>query len=91
MPKVYTAEFKEYIVELYHSGVRQCDLMKQFCLDKSTIRAWRKQYAVRGKFGSPETMSPEAIELKRVKKELAKAQQELAVLKYAALILGTKK
>jgi len=91
MPKRYTDEFKEQVVALYDSGVRQCELMKRFGLEKSTVRAWRKQHAVRGKFGGEETMSPEAIELKKVKKELAKAQQELAVLKYAALILGTKK
>jgi transposase len=91
MPKRYTDEFKEQIVEMYHNGVRQCDLMKQFNLEKSTIRAWRKQYEVRGKFGGDEVLSPEAIELKKIRKELAQAQKELNILKHAALILGTKK
>jgi transposase-like protein len=65
--------------------------MKQFNLEKSTIRAWRKQHAVRGKFGQDETLSPEAIELKKVKKELEQLKKELHILKHAALILGTRK
>jgi len=91
MCKRYSDEFKEHIIALYNSGVQQCELMKQFKLEKSTIRAWRAQHAVRGKFGGSETLSPETIELKKVKKELEKLQKELAVLKHAALILGTRK
>jgi transposase len=91
MAKQYTDEFKEHVIALYEGGVKQHELMKQFGLSKSTIRAWRKQHAVRGKFGAKETLSPEAIELKKVKKELEKLQKELAVLKHAALILGTRK
>jgi transposase len=91
MAKRYSDEFKEQVVALYNNGVRQCELMEQFDLDKSTIRAWRKQYAVRGKFGGSETLSPDAIELKKVKKELEKLRKELAVLKHAALILGIRK
>jgi transposase len=90
MAKRYSDEFKSQIVEMYNNGVRQCDLMKQFNLEKSTIRAWRKQHAVRGQFGSSETLSPEAIELKKLKKENEQLQKELNVLKHVALILGTK-
>jgi transposase len=90
MVKRYSVEFKEQIVELYNSGTRQYELMERFNLSKSTIRAWRKQHAVRGHFGSVETESPEARELKRVKKALARAEKELNILKHAVLILGTK-
>jgi transposase len=91
MFKRYSDEFKDQIVELHNSGVRQCDLMQQFKLPKCTIRAWRKQYAESGAFCKAAAQSPEARELAKVKKELAQAQKELNILKHAALILGTKK
>ena len=91
MGKRYSNEFKEMIVELYNSGVKQHILMAEYGLSKSTVREWRQQSATQGRFGSKEILSPEAHELKKVKKELAKLEKELEILKYVALVLGTKK
>jgi transposase len=91
MSKTYSNEFKEQIMELYHGGVRQFELMKRFNLAKSTIRQWRKQYAENGSFLVDEKLSSEAQELKKLRKENARLQKELNILKHVALILGTKK
>jgi transposase len=91
MAKTYTSEFKEQILELYNSGVPQHELMKRFGLSKSTVRAWRKHHSEFGSFSSTAALSPEAQELKKLRKENERLQKELNILKHAALILGTKK
>jgi transposase len=98
MKKTYTNEFKEQILELFNSGVRQHELMKQFKLPKSTIRDWRKQYSERGSFVEKENLSPETQELKKLRNELKlvvkekdRLELENKVLKHVALILGVKK
>jgi transposase len=91
MKRPYTNEFKEQIMELYNSGVRQFELMKQFKLSKATIRKWRKQYSESGSFIVDEKLSSEIQELKKLRKENERLQKELNILKHIALILGTKK
>lgn len=63
----YNEEFKMKIVGLYQRGVRQCNLMREFGLAKSLIRAWRKQY-------------PDPIDL-GIEGELTEIQKEVIVLR----------
>jgi transposase len=62
----YDEEFKQKIVGLYQSGVRQCDLMREFGISKKAIIAWRKKY-------------PDPIELDN-RGQLSEAQKELLIL-----------
>jgi transposase len=77
----YPPEFREQIVELHRAGRSPAELAREFEPTEQTIRAWIKKADP-----SPLASAAEAdrVELKRLRKEVRRLQQERDILAKAA-------
>jgi transposase len=77
----YPPEFREQIVALHHAGRSIAELAREFEPTEHTIRAWIKEADP-----SPRSASAESDrdELKRLRKEVRRLQQERDILAKAA-------
>jgi transposase len=77
----YPPEFREQIVALHRAGRSVAELAREFEPTEPTIRAWIEQDDP-----SPRAAAPEAErdELKRLRKEVRRLQQERDILAKAA-------
>ena len=86
LPKqAYTTEFKELAVQRVNNGQSISTVVKELGLGDQTLRNWVKAAAA-GKLkgvGSKE-VTPEAMELSRLRAENLRLKQELAIIKKAA-------
>ena len=77
----YPPEFREQIVELHRSGRSPAELAREFEPTEQTIRTWIEK-------AGPSSRSPvaegERDELKRLRKEVKRLQQERDILAKAA-------
>jgi transposase-like protein len=80
----YTAEFKELAVKRVKGGQRIGAVAKELGLVEQTLRNWVKA-AEAGKFHPPgaKSITPEQMELSRVRAENARLRMENEILKKA--------
>lgn len=85
--KRYDENFKKMIVELYHSGSSVSDLEREYGVTKVTIYKWIKDYS---EIEIDENTTVTKKEMLKVQKENEKLKEELAILKKALSIIGSK-
>lgn len=88
--RTYTSEFKQQIVDLYRSGKRKCDIVREYDIAKSLLDKWIAQANNSGSFKEKDNRTPEQQELIKLRKENQQLKMENDILKQAALILGRK-
>lgn len=88
--RTFTPEFKYQIVQLYHSGKRKCDILKEYDLAASLLDKWIHQSETSGSFKEKDNRTPEENELIALRKRIAQLEMENDILKQAALIMGRK-
>jgi len=89
MAKHYDNDFKVTIVELLKSGRKSQELSKEYNLNNSTIRRWRRDFDLKsGDFSKKRELTSEEIELKALKKELKEVTLERDILKKAVSIFS---
>lgn len=89
-PRKYTDEFKQQLVDLYHSGKRSCDICREYEIAHSLFDKWVKQAEHSGSFHEKDNRTPEQQELLKLRRENQQLKMENDILKQAALILGRK-
>ena len=88
--RIYTNEFKQQMVQLYKNGKARKDIIREYELTPSAFDKWVKQSETTGSFKGKDNLTPEQIELARLRKENKHLLMENDILKQAALILGRK-
>lgn len=91
--KRYTAEFKAQAVALLETGKPIAEVAEELCISSDLLYSWRRlsqgpQLGSAGGRASGELS--EADELRALRRENLRLQQENDILKKAAVILGTK-
>lgn len=86
----FTPEFKAQMVQLYHSGKRKCDILREYDLAASLLDKWIHQADTSGSFKEKDNRTPEENELIALRKRVAQLEMENDILKQAALIMGRK-
>lgn len=88
--RTYTTEFKQQIVDLYRSGKRKCDIIREYDIASSLLDKWISQSNNSGSFHEKDNRTPEQDELIKLRKENQRLLMENDILKQAALIMGRK-
>ena len=88
--RTYTSEFKQQLVDLYRSGKRKCDIVKEYDIASSLLDKWIAQANNTGSFKEKDNRTSEEQELIEVRKQNQQLKMENDILKQAALILGRK-
>jgi transposase len=86
IPKqAYTTEFKELAVQRVADGEAVSAVMKQLGLGDQTLRNWIKASAAgRLKGANGKVVTPEQMELSRLRAEVARLKRENEIVKNAA-------
>ena len=90
IPKqAYTAEFKELAVKRVSDGQTIAAAAKELCLSGQTLRNWIKAAAA-GKLSGAggKVVTPEAMELSRLRSEVARLKRENEIIKNRPTRLG---
>ena len=82
--KKYDENFKKMVVELYQSGQSVEQLGAEYGLSTQTIYRWIKLYTQNYEIGMTEA------EMLVMKKEMARMQEEITILKKALTIFAQK-
>ncbi|KGR90136.1 transposase [Ureibacillus massiliensis 4400831 = CIP 108448 = CCUG 49529] len=83
--KRYNQEFKQTVIELYHSGTSVSELSSEYGVSEVTIYKWIKQYSpIEG------TQELTVAEVEAIQKENLRLKQELEILKKAMTIFARK-
>ena len=88
--RTFTAEFKEQIVKLYHTGKKVSYLSIEYDLSEQQIYHWIRQYNNSQSCKEADNRTEEEKELIRLRKEVQQLRMENDILKQAALIMGRK-
>ncbi len=85
MTQVFAQEFKDQIVEVFHQGDRTVqDIAKEFSLSPTTVSNWvRAAENAQGRLlkgGSTGGPATDKAEIARLRRELARKQEELEIL-----------
>ena len=88
--RTFTPEFKQQLVDLYHSGKRKYDIVREYDIAKSLLNKWISQADHSGSFKEKDNRTPEQQELITLRKQNQQLKMENDILKQAALILGRK-
>lgn len=88
--RTFTSEFKQQLVDLYRSGKRKCDIVREYDIASSLLDKWIAQDDNSGSFKEKDNRTPEAQELMELRKQNQQLKMENDILKQAALILGRK-
>ncbi len=88
--RTFTEEFKKQMVQLYESGKRKSDILKEYDLSPSTLDKWIKQSVNTGSFKEKDNLTPDQKRILELEKKLKYADMEIDILKQAALIMGRK-
>ena len=83
----YDQEYKDMIVELFKSGMSLAELSSEYGIAKSTINGWIKDVK-EIKVDENEVMTLK--EVKALKKEMARIEEENEILKKAMAIFATR-
>lgn len=88
--KRYSAEFQAQAVELVQNGRPVKEVAQELEIEQSCLYAWlRKARGPGAGDAASGGSSADAAELRRLRRENPKLQLENAILKKAAIILGT--
>ena len=85
MQKRYSQEFKDTLLDFYHSGQSVTQISKKCCVAPATIYKWIDLYS---KSNESSVSKADFLELKR---QLAKVKQERDILKKVLTIFAEKK
>lgn len=88
--RTYTPEFKQQLVDLYRSGKRKCDIIREYDISSSMLDRWIAQSTNSGSFKEKDNRTPEQQELIELRKQNQQLKMENDILKQAALILGRR-
>lgn len=88
--RTFTPEFKHQLVQLYKNGKRKSEITKEYDVGYSTLERWLQQEANSGSFKEKDNLTPEQLELTKLRKQNQQLLMENDILKQAALILGRK-
>ena len=88
--RTFTPEFKQQLVDLYHSGKRKYDIVREYDIAKFLLNKWISQADHSGSFKEKDNRTPEQQELIALRKQNQQLKIENDILKQAALILGRK-
>lgn len=88
--RTFTSEFKQQLVNLYRSGKRKCDIVREYDIASSLLDKWIDQADNSGSFKERDNRTPEDQELLELRKQNQQLKMENDILKQAALILGRK-
>ena len=88
--RTFTSEFKQQLVDLYRSGKRKCDIVREYDIASSLLDKWIAQADNSGSFKERDNRTPENQELMELRKQNQQLKMENDILKQAALILGRK-
>ena len=88
--RTFTTEFKSQMVQLFNSGKRKSDIIREYDLTPSSLDRWIFQANNSGSFKEKDNRPEEENELIQLRKENARLQMENDILKQAALIMGRK-
>lgn len=86
----FTPEFKQQLVDLYQSGKRKCDIIREYDISSSMLDRWIAQSTNSGSFKEKDNRTPEQQELIELRKQNQQLKMENDILKQAALILGRR-
>lgn len=86
----YTPEFKQQFADLYHSGKRKCDIVREYDTARSLLDKWIFQADSSWSFKEKDNRTPEQQELIELRKQNQQLKMENGILKQAALISGRK-
>lgn len=86
--RTFTPELKQQIVQLYHSGKRKCDIIREYDIASSLLDRWIQQGESTGSFKEKDNRTPEQQELIELRKRNKQLEMENDILKQAALIMG---
>lgn len=85
--KKYNAEFKSMVVELYKTGRKVFELSREYGVSEVTIYKWIKQISP---IASIDDTDITLEEIKRMKQEMLRLQEENEILKKAMTIFARK-
>lgn len=88
--RTYTSEFKQQLVDLYRSGKRKCDIVREYDIANSLLDKWIAQADNSGFFHDKDNRTPDQQELIELRKQNQQLKMENDILKQVALILGRK-
>lgn len=74
--RTYTLEFKQQLVDLYRSGKRKCDIVREYDIAKSLLDKWIAQADNSGSFKEKDNRTPEQqepIELRKQNQQIGRA------------------
>ena len=86
--KRFDSEFKKDIVKLYINGERTCtSLAEELGLHENTIYKWIQQYKEDPEQAFPGSgnLKPDADELRKAQRKIKELENEIAILKSAAV------
>ena len=86
--KRFDSEFKKYIVKLYINGERTCpSIAEELGLHENTIYKWIQQYKEDPEQAFPGSgnLKPDADELRKAQRKIKELENEIAILKSAAV------
>lgn len=88
--RTFTPEFKHQLVQLFKNGKSKGEITKEYDIGYSTLDKWIAQKANSGSFKEKDNLTPEQLELMKLRKLNQQLLMENDILKQAALILGRK-
>lgn len=86
--RTFSQEFKKQVVEIYKSGKSRKEIIEDYDLSPSAFDKWVQQFDQPDVFEEDANLSPEQIELRNLRREIAELRLENDILKQAALIFG---
>jgi transposase len=86
VPKAkFTEEFKVAAVQLEEAGRRPAEVARELCVVEQTLHNWLKAYRDgRLGHGTAKAVTPEQMEIARLRSENARLRMEAEILKKAA-------
>lgn len=86
----FSDTFKQQIVDLYQSGKKRSEIIREYDLTPSSFDKWVKQATTTGSFRTQDNLSELEKELHRLRKENRQLAMENDILKQAAVIMARK-
>ena len=81
--RTYSDEFKNQLVQLYLSGKRKCDIIREYDLSSSLLDKWIKQSTSTGSFKEKDNRSEEEQELIQLRKKVKQLEMGHLAVSYA--------
>jgi len=79
--RTFTPELKKQIVQLYHSGKRKCDILREYDIASSLLDRWIQQGETTGSFKEKDNRTEEHKELIELRKRNKQLEMENDILR----------